>query len=713
MPQARAQKQEQFQDEAKASDYIQINGSKKVSYSDLENECLLHMATNKIPFSGPLNADGILTRFSIDDKKNQEDEWYVCHKGESKLGYPYLTCSYGTWSGGSTTYSYKSFENDNSLSKEEWRQLKIEEEKRRKELEEQFKNEREKKIEKAKKIWEKSKSEPTRKEHAAYLEKKKIKAFGVKFGSDSYENNVLIIPMRDIKGEIQGVQFIKGDGEKRIHGSKKGNFHLLGEVKDACTIFVTEGYATGATVHEATGHPVFVAFDCGNLDFAISNIRDKYPTHIITIAADNDSETEGNPGKTKAEGAAKKYKCNIALPEFPNEIKLSDGKQPTDFNDLHVHFGIDEVKKQLITNKNDPPTNSINVLKTILKEDQQVFKPHSFKELMTMPPKKWLVDQVFGTGDIGMIYGAPGCGKTFTVIDMIIALCTGKQWAKRFDVQGQLNVAYCAGEGISGLPSRFAAAAKYHNVSSLSNFIFYNTMPQLYDCDGHVEVTINQFINEWRARQHAKKAETLDVLVIDTLHTAITAADENSAQDMGKVLQSCRLVANELGCAVILVHHTNKGGTSERGSSALRGAMDFMIEIKKSSDTGTNAVMSCSKLKDGEQWKEQNFNLCLVSECNSVHVLWNNPNDPNDGKSQLKSKADDKKNLLTAMESSLEGRFTCKSLAEVIAQYSNYTNKLLKELVSAKKCKMDLSDPNKPPSTKNPWVYWCENPKEK
>ena len=203
---------------------------------------------------------------------------------------------------------------------------------------------------------------------------------------------------------------------------------------------------------------------------------------------------------------------------------------------------------------------------------QLIFKPYTFNNLLEMPSKEWLLEKIFGVKDVGMIYSAPGCGKTFVVIDMIIMLCTGNLWAGRFNVQRCLNVTYCAGEGVGGLPSRFKAAAKYYGITSLHNFTFYPIPPQLFD-DG-AEATIKQFCKEWQARQLEKAADALDVLIIDTLHTATVGADENSAQQMGKALHACRWIANELGCAVILVHHTNKTGGMERGSSALRGAMD-------------------------------------------------------------------------------------------------------------------------------------------
>jgi|GEM_PF-3253723 len=340
-----------------------------------------------------------------------------------------------------------------------------------------------------------------------------------------------------------------------------------------------------------------------------------------------------------------------------------------------------------------------------------IFQPYTFSELQNMPPKEWLVDQFFGEGDLGMVYGPPGCGKTFIVIDMIVSICSKIPVANKFNVNRELNVAYCAGEGISGLPSRFIAAAQYHEAQNLHNLTFYKTMPQLYESgnnDTKDLTAIDNFILEWKKRIMEKEAGKLDVLVIDTLHTASVTADENSARDMGKVLQSCRLAANELGCAVILVHHTNKSGTGERGSSALRGAMDFMIEIKKQSDTETRAIMSCSKLKDGEQWQDQGFDLCAVEGTGSVRVSWFSNDDIN-GQPRKTAADKDKESLLLVMRQHRGTKFTSKSLSERIGKGQTYANKLLSDLVRENKCYQRLQDPEKDASRWNPWVYLVEN----
>jgi hypothetical protein len=353
-------------------------------------------------------------------------------------------------------------------------------------------------------------------------------------------------------------------------------------------------------------------------------------------------------------------------------------------------------------------TEKINELSQDSKEKddskESVFIPLSYFDLLSLPPKEWLLDQVFGLGDLGMVFGPPGCGKTFVVIDMIIQMCKGKQWAERFDLSRPLNVAYCAGEGISALPSRFKAALKHHKAENLTNFTFYKTIPQFYDKESFDYSTILQFILEWKIRQQKNEAEPLDVLVIDTLHTAISGGDENSSQDMGVVLQACRMVTQQLGCTVILVHHTNKDGITERGSSSLRGAMDFMIRIKRPDlGTGNDATMICEKLKDGELWREQGFYLSKVEDTHSVRVAWD---DPLQGEmSYGNSQAGDRERLIKAMKQQNGNGLSSKQLSEVIGKTQQQTNKLLSKLVEEKACDRTLKDPKKNTSNLNPWVY--------
>lgn len=327
------------------------------------------------------------------------------------------------------------------------------------------------------------------------------------------------------------------------------------------------------------------------------------------------------------------------------------------------------------------------------------FEPLSFDDLMAMPPKEWLVENIIGAGDIGMIYGQPGCGKTFVAIDMILSACLGRQWAGRFGVTKQLSVAYCAGEGARGLRDRFAAAASSYGVNTIPNFSTYTAVPQLFVERGDpVPETIFRFVQEWKMRQEAGKAGQLDLLIIDTLNTATVGAEENSAKDMGKALQACRHAVNELGCAIILVHHSNKAGTGERGSSALRGAMDFMIEISRPSDATTRAVMSCTKMKDGDRWGKQEFDLEKLA--NSVFVRWETIDEITSEEDTLANR------VYKLVAESMPGGIVVKEIANETGQAENRIRAVLNNLAEKKKVVRRPMNPDKPMNARNPSVYF-------
>jgi len=319
-----------------------------------------------------------------------------------------------------------------------------------------------------------------------------------------------------------------------------------------------------------------------------------------------------------------------------------------------------------------------------------------------MPPKQWLIDQVIGAGDIGMIYGAPGSAKTFATVDLIFSACLGRQFAGRFDVARPLNVAYCAGEGVSGLPSRFAAAAEHYGVETMPTFTFFAVTPSLF-CESQAAAqaeSIQQFIVEWQQRQEEGTAQPLDVLFIDTLHSATAGADENSAKDMGVVLSLCKLATKLLGCAVFLVHHTNKNGTAERGSSAMRGAMDTMIECRA---VAGKYSMSCEKLKDGEKWKDQTFDLVAMGE--SVRVWWD---EPSDGEQSKGNDGEHRSTIFGFMKSQPGTKLTAKVLAEVAGIQQMKAIRLLSRMAGSGECKSALMYADKPNSNRNPLTYFVD-----
>lgn len=160
-------------------------------------------------------------------------------------------------------------------------------------------------------IWGKA---PPVSEHA-YLCRKGVKSYGLRLNRDGR----LIVPAYDNNGRMSTLEFIAGDGSKRfLKGARKaGCWFTIGDATEV--ICIAEGYATGASVHEATGYQVMVAFDAGNLLRVAETIRKKAPDARIVLCADDDAATDGNPGLAAATYAAQVVRGFLAVPNFGKE----------------------------------------------------------------------------------------------------------------------------------------------------------------------------------------------------------------------------------------------------------------------------------------------------------------------------------------------------------------------------------------------------------
>ncbi len=181
---------------------------------------------------------------------------------------------------------------------------------------------------------------------SAYLVRKGVAGYGVRYSQDG----VLLIPLLDEHGKLWNVQrvFANTKGDKRFlkDGRVSGCFHLIGDAVDGGTLLIAEGYATAATLHAATGHPVAVAFNENNVKHVAATMRKLLPSSNILICADDDRDTEAktgkNPGTNAAIGAANANACSWCKPSG-----LVAGE--TDFNDLSSRAGLDSVRDQILS----------------------------------------------------------------------------------------------------------------------------------------------------------------------------------------------------------------------------------------------------------------------------------------------------------------------------------------------------------------------------
>ena len=270
-----------------------------------------------------INDDGVIHRFSTNGRRGDDSGWYCLHGDGIAAG------SFGDWREGFTQTWCSKADNAMTDAERQANRERIQAMQRQREADlvirqTQAAHDADRRFKAAKPCTQHD-----------YLTRKGIKPHGVKIEGDK-----LLIPMYDTAGTVCSVQTITPDGGKLFMpgGRVKGCYFSIGKPTGSVTI--CEGLATGATIHEATGGAVAIAFNAGNLDAVATALHQKYPALKIIIAADDDHLTAGNPGMTKARAAAQAVAGLLAVPTFPADRP----DKATDFNDLHQLAGLDAVK---------------------------------------------------------------------------------------------------------------------------------------------------------------------------------------------------------------------------------------------------------------------------------------------------------------------------------------------------------------------------------
>lgn len=271
-----------------------------------------------------IHDDGKLYRFSTNGKRNDNSGWYVLH-GD---GIP--TGSFGCWRRGFQFSWCAKFEHELSDTERNDMRDRMTAMQKQREAEQACIHAQAR--DRATALLAKSESATTH----PYLTAKGIKPHSVRLVGER-----LVIPMRDTAGTLQSLQTIGPDGSKRFMygGQVSGCYFSIGRPNGH--LVICEGFATGVSIHECTGHAVAVAFNAGNLEPVALALRKKYPVLKLTLAADDDSQTDGNPGMNKATMAAMAVNGLLAVPVFPTPRPDT----ATDFNDMCRLAGLEAVKR--------------------------------------------------------------------------------------------------------------------------------------------------------------------------------------------------------------------------------------------------------------------------------------------------------------------------------------------------------------------------------
>ena len=386
-----------------------------------------------------------------------------------------------------------------------------------------------------------------------YLKRKGIQTHGVRITGDGR----LMVPLYDQDRKLSTLQYIDDQGGKLYHpgGQTGGKFWMVGSLDEPGTLFVAEGFATAATIYEATNRPCVVAYSASNLVPVTGTLREMHgATQDIVIVADNDSS---GVGQRYAEQASAKFGARVVMPPIQG-----------DAND-YAQAGHD-LASLLMPTADD----------WLIPADDFCAQPS---------PISWLVKRWIQSQALVMVHGPSGGGKTFVVLDWCLRMASGTEdWAGHKVRQG--NVVYLAGEGHHGLRGRVAAWKHHHQAGKLAMWLSKD------GCDLNTPTGYLKVVEQVRMLP-----DVPSVIVVDTLHRFLSG-DENSAQDAKTMLDACNALMMEFNCSVILVHHTGVSEEAQhraRGSSAWRGALDIEISIIPGKDDQPMQIVQ-RKSKDAE-----------------------------------------------------------------------------------------------------------------
>jgi putative DNA primase/helicase len=270
-----------------------------------------------------IEPDGRLHRFASNGERGDDAGWYVLHDDGVPAG------AFGDWRSG-TSETWRA-DIGRPLSRQEETAHRARVERMRVEREVEHARRLAEARDTAGRIWRAASAAP---DDHPYLAAKGIGAHGLRVHDEA-----LVVPMRD-GDELHSLQFIRPDGAKRFLGGGRasGCYFSIGAPRGV--VFIVEGFATGASVYEVTGHAVAVAFNAGNLLSVATSLRRRFPELRLVVCADDDSGTEGNPGLTKARHAAAAVGATVAVPDFGSKRPAG----ATDFNDLHRIVDADAVR---------------------------------------------------------------------------------------------------------------------------------------------------------------------------------------------------------------------------------------------------------------------------------------------------------------------------------------------------------------------------------
>lgn len=394
---------------------------------------------------------------------------------------------------------------------------------------------------------------PASAEHP-YLKRKGVQPHGARVTGDGR----LVVPLYDQAGSLCSLQYIAGDGGKLYHpgGEAGGKFWMVGTMDEPGTLYVAEGFATAATIHETTGRPCVVSYSASSIVPVTASLREMYgSSQDIVIVADHDNH---GVGQKYADQASAKHGARVVMPPI----------EGMDAND-YAQAG------------NDLAALLIQQTGTAVIDKLQVVFGDQLGNDYEAPDE--LVEGLMTIGSSVVVYGDSNSGKTFWALSVATAIATGSDCYGRKTDPGL--VVYLASEAPASIRSRMQAIKKFHGCN-LENLAMVPVPMNFYSGaqDAHDVIEMVRAIEQI-------KGQPVRLIIGDTLARMSAGANENSGEDMGPVMARFDQVATATGAAMMIIHHNGKDAArGARGWSGIRAHIDTEIEVSEKDGTRSVSV---------------------------------------------------------------------------------------------------------------------------
>jgi putative DNA primase/helicase len=486
-----------------------------------------------------IEPDGKLHRFASNGTRGDDAGWYVLHGDGVAAG------AFGDWRTGASQTWRANIGRKLSPAEDAAHRGKIEAMRREREAEEARRQADA--AAGAAAIWEAARPAPA--DHPYLLAK------GIALNGARLQDDRLLIPLR-ADGAIHSLQFIAADGGKRFlpGGRVPGCYFSIGNLKGAAALCIAEGFATGASIHEATGYPVAVAFNAGNLLAVAKAMRGKFPELRLILCADDDYRTEGNPGRTKAIEAAQAVGGLLALPDFG----ANRPEGATDFNDLHRARGAEAVKATI---EAAAPAGGESSPDGEYALDVNLIRGCDIRP----EPVEWIWGGWLAAGKMHILGGAPGTGKTTLALALAATLTSGGRWPG--GVRSTIgNAVVWSGEDDPAdtlIPRLALSGADLSRVYFIGD-VREGSERRSFDPARDMEPLRRKLVEIGGAR----------LLIVDPIVSAI-AGDSHKNAEVRRGLQPLADLAASMRCALLGITHFSKGTGGRDPVERLTGSLAF------------------------------------------------------------------------------------------------------------------------------------------